>query len=174
MTSDPGRIRIADAERDVAVERLREATGDGRLTLSEFEDRSSQVYDAKTQGELDLVFDDLPVDAPQGRSDVPEVRELQIGAMNVSVRDGHVYKNGKLMVEASETEAARKDKKRVPLRYAMSPFIWGGGLSTAVWFAIWITNDRAPTYFWPVWPLSVLFAVSLAIWLTSSSEQAEE
>jgi Domain of unknown function (DUF1707) len=57
---EAGRIRASDAERDAIVERLRDAAGEGRLTLDEFSDRMEQASTAKTRAELDLLITDLP------------------------------------------------------------------------------------------------------------------
>ncbi len=55
-------IRASDAERDATVERLRAATGDGRLTLEEFSQRMERATGARTRGELDRLVADLPAD----------------------------------------------------------------------------------------------------------------
>ncbi len=57
-----GGIRASDAERDATVERLRAATGDGRLTLEEFSQRMERATGARTRGELDRLVADLPAD----------------------------------------------------------------------------------------------------------------
>lgn len=68
-----GVIRVSDAERDHAVAELSEHFQAGRLTLEEFDDRSSQALRARTGGDLDGLFTDLPkgaapsVLAPAGR-----------------------------------------------------------------------------------------------------------
>ena len=49
----PAGIRASDAERDATVERLRAATGDGRLTLAEFDQRMDRATSARTRAELD-------------------------------------------------------------------------------------------------------------------------
>jgi hypothetical protein len=56
-------IRASDAERDATVERLRAATGDGRLTLEEFSQRMERATSARTRAELDRLVVDLPADA---------------------------------------------------------------------------------------------------------------
>jgi hypothetical protein len=64
-------LRASDADRDRTAEVLRDAAGEGRLTLSELEERLDQTYAAKTYAELALVTADLPVEeAPSlgGRS----------------------------------------------------------------------------------------------------------
>src|SRR6266446_2824877 len=63
-------IRVSDAERDAAVERLSAATGDGRLTLEEFSQRMELATAARTQADLDRLAADLPADAATGGSAV--------------------------------------------------------------------------------------------------------
>ena len=46
--------RIADADRDAVVDRLRQASTEGRLDLDEFADRVGLVYRSSTQAELDV------------------------------------------------------------------------------------------------------------------------
>jgi hypothetical protein len=54
-------MRASDADRERVVQGLQEQVGEGRLTLAEFEQRSDQVYTAKTVGELRKLVDDLPM-----------------------------------------------------------------------------------------------------------------
>lgn len=58
---DPN-VRASDADRERIVEQLRQHTGDGRLSMDEFEQRMSAAYAAKTYGELAQLTKDLPVD----------------------------------------------------------------------------------------------------------------
>ena len=53
--------RIADVDRDRVVAVLRMHCTEGRITLDEFSDRVGDVYNARTQSELDSVVRDLPV-----------------------------------------------------------------------------------------------------------------
>ena len=53
-------MRIGDAERDQAVARLREAAGQGRLTLAELEERVARALAARTDDELATLVGDLP------------------------------------------------------------------------------------------------------------------
>lgn len=53
--------RAADADRDVATQRLIRACSEGRLTLGEFEKRVEAVLAATTGTDLDRATDDLPV-----------------------------------------------------------------------------------------------------------------
>jgi hypothetical protein len=56
-------MRASDSDREKVVQALQEQVGEGRLTLSEFEQRSTDAYaTAKTVGELRALTEDLPVD----------------------------------------------------------------------------------------------------------------
>src|SRR3989440_5437507 len=54
-------LRASDADRERAVERLREHAVEGRLTLEEFTERMSAAYVARTNDELEELARDLPV-----------------------------------------------------------------------------------------------------------------
>ncbi len=59
-------IRVSDAERNAVTERLAEHYSDGRLDQAEFDERVSRAMAAKTRGDLEGLFDDLPDPAPAG------------------------------------------------------------------------------------------------------------
>lgn len=56
---DPN-LRVGDADRDQVAERLRTSHAEGRLDLSEFQERLGHCYAAKTLGELRELVRDLP------------------------------------------------------------------------------------------------------------------
>jgi hypothetical protein len=58
-----GAIRVSDAERDQAAAELGEHYQAGRLTLAEFDDRSSLALRARTGSDLVALFTDLPASA---------------------------------------------------------------------------------------------------------------
>lgn len=72
MTTEPGEpthedlraagtgLRVGDAERNQATERLRENLVAGRLDQDEFDDRVQRALTARTQDRLDALFTDLP------------------------------------------------------------------------------------------------------------------
>ncbi len=67
-------IRISDAERDTVINQLRHAMGEGRIDLAEFEERSSVVYNARFEQDLEPVLADLPtVAAPPAPMRAPAV-----------------------------------------------------------------------------------------------------
>lgn len=60
-TEEPdGGLRVGDAERAEAQERLATHAADGRLTVEEYQERSAQATQARTRSELAAVFRDLP------------------------------------------------------------------------------------------------------------------
>ncbi len=69
MTDRP--IRASDRERESVVDVLRDAYTDGRLTLDEFEERTSAAYASKTWADLRELTGDLPVEPVLG-ADLPQ------------------------------------------------------------------------------------------------------
>jgi len=69
MTDRP--IRASDKERDSVVDVLRDAYTDGRITLEEFEERTSAAYASKTWTDLRVLTSDLPVEPVLG-ADLPQ------------------------------------------------------------------------------------------------------
>jgi Domain of unknown function (DUF1707) len=55
-----GSIRASDNDRETIVAALREAFTEGRLTLDEFEERTSAAYASRTWGALRELTSDLP------------------------------------------------------------------------------------------------------------------
>jgi len=74
MTDTPGapvpndRIRVSDADRNAVAELLQRAASEGRLTLSEFSERTTAAYAAVTRGDLTGLTADLPDGVPPPRS----------------------------------------------------------------------------------------------------------
>ena len=64
-------LRVSDADREATVVRLREAGGEGRLTLEELAERVERADAARTRGDLDALTADLPAGA--GAVHVPAV-----------------------------------------------------------------------------------------------------
>jgi hypothetical protein len=57
---EPRNLRASDADRESVANVLREAAGDGRLTMDELDERLDAVYAAKTYAELEPITHDLP------------------------------------------------------------------------------------------------------------------
>lgn len=62
-------MRVSDADRDATAERLRIALGEGRLDLTEYDERLRSAYAAITYGELEQVTADLPTVTVPTRKD---------------------------------------------------------------------------------------------------------
>ncbi|MDA8437688.1 MAG: DUF1707 domain-containing protein [Propionibacterium sp.] len=72
-------LRIGDADRDRAVERLRAAMAEGRLTYDEFDERLGVALGAKYESDLEPLFADLPpVEEPNPAASSTS-RSLQLG-----------------------------------------------------------------------------------------------
>ena len=76
MTDRP--ILASDKERESVVDVLRDAYTDGRLTLEEFEERTSAAYAARTWADLRELTGDLPVEPVFG-ADLPEPQSPSAG-----------------------------------------------------------------------------------------------
>ena len=61
-------LRAGDADRERAAERLRTGHAEGRLDMSEFQERLERCYEAKTIGQLSELVRDLPRQADRSRS----------------------------------------------------------------------------------------------------------
>jgi hypothetical protein len=70
-------IRIGNAERSEALDLLGEHFALGRLTLSEFDERSAKASAATTRGDLQVLFTDLPANVTElpttTRDDLPVI-----------------------------------------------------------------------------------------------------
>ena len=60
-SSDPGLLRVSDADRHRVADLLQQAAGEGRLDLEELEQRLEATYAAKTYADLVPLTVDLPV-----------------------------------------------------------------------------------------------------------------
>lgn len=78
MASD--HIRASDRDRDAVVTTLRDAFAEGRLTLDEFQERSTAAYAGRTWGALRELTNDLPVQPFLGADLPPEARDLVAAA----------------------------------------------------------------------------------------------
>jgi hypothetical protein len=66
-----GRLRASHADREQAVEVLKDAFVQGRLTKDEFDSRVGHVLASRTHGDLSALTADLPAGAPAPRPPVP-------------------------------------------------------------------------------------------------------
>lgn len=115
--ADPLDLRCSDADREAVAEVIRQAAGDGRLTLDELGDRLDAVYAARTYRELVPVVADLP------GATVPGVPQLgrSPGAAVVQRSGNHVVPGatgGSDNAVAIFSETKRTGAWLVPSNYA--------------------------------------------------------
>ncbi|GHD99538.1 DUF1707 SHOCT-like domain-containing protein [Streptomyces alanosinicus] len=118
-------LRASDADRERVTEVLREAVAEGRLDMTEFEERLEAVYQARTYGELAPITRDLPT---AGTAAAP----APVSFTKEPARDGGWA--GRIVGgEGSSTGAVgimsgfqRKGRWTVPKRFSCFAF-WGGG-----------------------------------------------
>lgn len=92
MADDPlPALRASDADRERTAELLRQAAGEGRLTVDELEERLTNVYETRTQRELEALVADVVVASDERRTPrVPVRRSADTGTRwVVSVMSGH-------------------------------------------------------------------------------------
>jgi hypothetical protein len=141
-------LRAADADRAKVADRLRVALEEGRLNLTEFDERLQQAYAAKTYGELDPILADLPGPAPAKRSQImPLISAGPVAAAPPAVDPAY----------------APSGSGSVP-RWLI--WVWGAWLSAvlvnvAVWAAVSVASGHA-AYFWPIWVAGPWGALLLA------------
>lgn len=77
MGSEPGEdgLRISDADRKAAAELLQVAHDEGRLSLTEYDDRLQQAYAAVVRSDLNRITADLP-EPSDGLPSVRREREV--------------------------------------------------------------------------------------------------
>ena len=121
-------IRVADADREKAAEHLREALGEGRLTLDELDERLRDVYAARTFGDLDRLLADLP---------------------------GTVDPQHSQVAPAPRTVAPPSRHEPNPVLPGWLSFLWRLWLvavviNLVIWFAVSLSTGGL-VYFWPIW-----------------------
>jgi hypothetical protein len=77
MLGDMGRegMRAGDGDRKAVADQLKTALDEGRLDLSEYDERLQKTYAAKTFADLDGLLDDLPGTVPPQHSQVQPAAE---------------------------------------------------------------------------------------------------
>jgi hypothetical protein len=102
--------RASDADRDRVVDRLRDAAAEGRLDLTEFEERMGAAYAARTYGELAPLTADLP---DQQEAAAPaHAQEVLLRAHGSSVRREGRWPVPRRLVVRAEHGSVRLDLTR--------------------------------------------------------------
>lgn len=108
-------MRAGDADRERVAQVLRDAAGEGRLTLDELDERLDAVYAAKTYAELEPITRDLP---SPGRAAAPPAT----GADWRPVQGAPSWRSGIGIMSGFR----RAGVWNVPRRFRAFAF-WGGG-----------------------------------------------
>lgn len=121
-------MRVSDADRQAAADRLRAAMGEGRLDLLEYDTRLARAYAAVTYGDLEQLFDDLPAHT------APAVAAAPTPAVPRTV------------------PVVRTGFAGLPLAMKILWTIWFGAvlINLTVWLLVSLGNGD-PEYFWPMW-----------------------
>lgn len=134
--------RAGDSDRKQVAERLRVALDEGRLDLSEYDERLQQSFAAKTFAELDQLTADIPGTAP--------------------LRDSQLVPAPETSVSREDWRQDRRERRRGrrgrPFRERSLKQIWAGlGGSaiffTGLWALSWVARGGDPPYYWPAWIL---------------------
>ena len=105
--------RVADSDREVAVTRLQNAAAEGRIDLSELEERIGAVYSVKTRGDLDALTADLPI------TQAPNIPDLDLKTKSGSVRKKGYWQvpsqinvecsSGSIKIDFTEAECSHRE-----------------------------------------------------------------
>src|SRR6202008_2918993 len=82
----PPPVRVSDVDRNRMVEELRSYCGEGILTLDEFSDRVTLVFEAATRADLEAVISDLPSLRPG--VPIPEAQRRKVSRNVVGIMSG--------------------------------------------------------------------------------------
>lgn len=134
-------MRASDADRERVAERLREAVGEGRLTLDECDERLRGVWAAKTFGELDQFLVDLPSPTP--------AQEAQVVAATPDPS-----------VPPSRHEPPPKLARWLASLWAL--WLAVVLINLVIWFLVVIGTGEL-VYFWPMWVAGPWGALNLAL-----------
>jgi uncharacterized protein DUF1707 len=135
-TNEPDKLRAADVDREFVAERLRNALNEGRLTLTEYDERLGQAYSARTYGDLKALLADLPEVTPQNQSKVVPAGIQSPARTDVTSEHDH----GRRWVAG----------------------VWSSWITVAcILTVIWVLSG-AHGNFWPGWPLGIWGAVLVA------------
>ena len=133
-------MRAGDGDRQAVADQLKSALDEGRLDLSEYDERLQKTYGAKTYGDLQGLLTDLPNTVPPAQSQV----------------------QGYPPPAPSAPSAAPQDRVGGGRQVAnwVGPYAGVIVVCTIIW-AITSASAGHLTYYWPVWMLiPLIFGVT--------------
>lgn len=164
---DPERrpdLRVGDREREVTLERLRDAHAEGRLAVDEFYGRLDDVYRARTYADLDALVVDLP---PAGLTQPTPVERTVAAAPTRNQRPPAASAPSGAGVLAAMPPALRA----MWLTWATAVMI-----NVIIWAAVSVGNQEL-LYFWPIWVAGPWGVVNLGLtanWWFGRAEQPRQ
>jgi hypothetical protein len=156
-------LRAADVDRAFVAERLKSALDEGRLSLSEYDERLQETYASRTYGDLDKVLADLP-----GHERAQMVPAPSLGPTV-----------GPASAPLTVAQPGDPHRRSVPRWLAA---VWGAWLTAvlvnvAIWGAIVLSTGHL-IYFWPIWVAgpwgAVLFATTITGLLSGEPPRSAE
>jgi Domain of unknown function (DUF1707) len=144
------RMRAADGDRKRVAEQLRSAHDEGRLTLTEYDERVQQAWAARTYGELAVLTADLPQvqagSAPKARGGHRDCQHRQRGGRRaVMVWAGASAINLAIWAIVSLTT----------LSWVYPWWVWVAGPWGAILLVNWLFRwhgRRKPSHYQDAWP----------------------
>lgn len=123
-------MRAGDGDRKQVADQLKTALDEGRLDLSEYDERIQRTYAAKTYADLDGLLDDLPGTVPVRHSQVQPAAPAPSAGAPVDPP----YSAGRQMARW------------------VGPYAGVILVCTLIWLITSISSGQLQ-YFWPVWML---------------------
>ncbi|PRY00731.1 DUF1707 SHOCT-like domain-containing protein [Allonocardiopsis opalescens] len=123
LPPERARLRVSDSDRESVAEQLREAAGDGRITLEELDERLTATYAARTYGDLVPITDDLPGDPelsdpalsmPDGR-DLAPADTVEVHAVGTTARRTGAWRVPRKLVVRGSMGSAYLDFRQAVL-----------------------------------------------------------
>ncbi|MFD0558376.1 uncharacterized protein DUF1707 [Stackebrandtia endophytica] len=140
--------RAGDADRKLTAERLKCALDEGRLDLTEYDERLQIAFAAKTYRQLDELVVDIPGVAPLSRSAV-----------------------AKTTGDGESVDRIRQARIR-EIKTAWTAFGGAAILFTGIWLIGWMGSGYAG--YWPIWVLGVWGIVAVCqTWYTIMRDGSE-
>lgn len=104
----PEELRPSDADRKVIADQLRRAVDEGRLSLTEYDDRLREAYAAKTYGALQQVISDLPASAQPDEQVLVQIGDIAVTSTTIYTPAGPMPLKGSVWTATDQWMAQRK------------------------------------------------------------------
>ena len=109
-------LRASHQDRERAVDLLRVAAGDGRITAEELDERLEAALTARTRGELAVLTSDLPA-SPDAAPHVPAPKPKDV--VRIACRSGNMEREGRWIVPRRLEAQVRSGRIRLDFTQAV-------------------------------------------------------